>query len=400
MPCERTADFTPYTRSTAQKGGWTWRIPLQHRTGNGHVFSTRFVSEDEARATLLGALDGRAQGEPRLLKFRAGRRTQAWKRNCVAIGLASGFLEPLESTSLFLIQKAIQDMLRLLPSPEARGVDERLVREFNRLSDALYERIRDFLILHYTANRRFGEPLWDHVRDYELPESLLPQAAAVRRARPRAVLQGRLLLARQLAGRALRPGPHAARPRSARRLSAARAARGQAARAAQPGRHARGQHAVARRRDRALLQRSAAGETGDELMSAAATSPVRQLIIVGRDAPLWLSACVMQYALGPAGVDVTVIELPPQAQAADLCISLPALEALHTRMRIDESRLIAGHARRVHAGPPLRGRRRSRTGVLPCAWLHRHAHRPQGIPAAVAARASPRPRTCRSKNSR
>jgi tryptophan 7-halogenase len=173
VPCDRSADFTPYTRSTAQRGGWTWRIPLQHRTGNGHVFSTRFMSEDEARATLLGALDGRAQGEPRLLKFRAGRRAQAWKRNCLAIGLASGFLEPLESTSLFLIQKAIQDMLRLLPSPEARGVDEPLVREFNRLSDGLYGRIRDFLILHYTANRRFGEPLWDHVRDYELPESLL-----------------------------------------------------------------------------------------------------------------------------------------------------------------------------------------------------------------------------------
>jgi len=172
VPCERSADFTPYTRSTAKKGGWIWRIPLQHRTGNGHVFSTRYVSEDEARATLLGQLDARALGEPRLLKFRAGRRAQVWKRNCLALGLASGFLEPLESTSLFLIQKAIQDMLRLLPSPEARGVDERLVREFNRSSDALYERIRDFLILHYTANRRFGEPLWDHVRDYELPESL------------------------------------------------------------------------------------------------------------------------------------------------------------------------------------------------------------------------------------
>ena len=172
VPCDRSADFTPYTRSTAQKGGWIWRIPLQHRTGNGHVFSTQFVSEDEARATLLAQLDGRAQGEPRMLKFRAGRRAQAWKRNCVALGLASGFLEPLESTSIFLVQKAIQDMLRLLPSPEAPGVDQRLVNEFNRLSDALYERIRDFLILHYTANRRVGEPLWDHVRNYELPESL------------------------------------------------------------------------------------------------------------------------------------------------------------------------------------------------------------------------------------
>jgi tryptophan halogenase len=172
VPCERSADFTPFTRSIAQKGGWIWRIPLQHRTGNGHVFSTRFVSEDEARATLLGQLDAPALMEPKLLRFRAGRRAQAWKRNCVGIGLASGFLEPLESTSLFLIQKGIQDMLRLLPAPGTGAGDQRLADEFNRLSDALYERIRDFLILHYCANRRIGEPLWDHVRAYPLPPSL------------------------------------------------------------------------------------------------------------------------------------------------------------------------------------------------------------------------------------
>jgi tryptophan 7-halogenase len=176
VPCARSADFTPYTRSTAQKGGWTWRIPLQHRTGNGHVFSTQFVSEDEAHATLLGQLDAPALMDPRLLRFRAGRRVEAWKRNCVGIGLASGFLEPLESTSLFLIQKGIQDMLRLLPTPHdlhgGSEIDERLGGEYNRLSDALYKRIRDFLILHYVVNRRTGEPLWDHVRAYPLPESL------------------------------------------------------------------------------------------------------------------------------------------------------------------------------------------------------------------------------------
>jgi tryptophan 7-halogenase len=172
VPCERSADFTPFTRSIAQRGGWIWRIPLQHRTGNGHVFSTRFVSEDEARATLLSQLDTPALGEPKLLRFRASRRIKAWKRNCVGIGLASGFLEPLESTSLFLIQQGIQDMLRLLPAPETGSVDPRLSDEFNRKSDALYERIRDFLILHYVANRRNGEPLWDHVRGYPLPESL------------------------------------------------------------------------------------------------------------------------------------------------------------------------------------------------------------------------------------
>jgi tryptophan halogenase len=172
VPCERSMDFTPFTRSTARRSGWIWRIPLQHRTGNGHVFSSRYISEDEARHELLGALDGRPLADARLLKFRAGRRTQAWKRNCVALGLASGFLEPLESTSIFLVQKGIQDLLRLLPAPETRVSDERLSREFNRCSDALYERIRDFIILHYTANRREGEPLWDHVRHYALPDSL------------------------------------------------------------------------------------------------------------------------------------------------------------------------------------------------------------------------------------
>jgi tryptophan 7-halogenase len=172
VPCERSADFTPFTRSIAQRAGWIWRIPLQHRTGNGHVFSTRFIGEDEARATLLKQLDAPPLKEPMLLRFRAGRRAEAWKRNCVGIGLASGFLEPLESTSLFLIQQGVQDLLRLLPAPETGFVDERLSGEFNRRSDALYERIRDFLILHYVANRRHGEPLWDHVRSYPLPESL------------------------------------------------------------------------------------------------------------------------------------------------------------------------------------------------------------------------------------
>jgi tryptophan 7-halogenase len=173
VPCERTGELTPYTRSTAQPGGWIWRIPLQHRTGNGYVFSSRFISEEQARETLLGQLDGKALSEPKLLRFQAGRRIQAWKRNCVGIGLASGFLEPLESTSLFLIQRAIQDLLRLMPVRQAgEPADVRLSEEFNRRSDALYERIRDFLILHYIANRRQGQPLWDHVRAQELPPSL------------------------------------------------------------------------------------------------------------------------------------------------------------------------------------------------------------------------------------
>jgi tryptophan halogenase len=171
VPCKRVGALTPYTRATARRAGWTWRIPLQHRTGNGYVFSSQFIKDGEARDALLDVLDGAAQGEPRLLRFAPGRRERAWHRNCVAIGLASGFLEPLESTSIYLIQAAVTDLVDLMPRPGS-GADPRLADEFNRLNDMQYERIRDFLVLHYSANTRVGEPLWDYVRSMPLPDSL------------------------------------------------------------------------------------------------------------------------------------------------------------------------------------------------------------------------------------
>jgi tryptophan 7-halogenase len=173
VPCKRVGALTPYTRATARRGGWTWRIPLQHRTGNGYVFSSRFINDGEAQDALLAGLDGAAQGEPRLLRFSPGRRDRAWHGNCVAIGLASGFLEPLESTSIYLIQAAVTDLINLMPHPGSTGTDPRLVDEFNRLNEMQYERIRDFLVLHYTANGRVGEPLWDYVRTMPLPDSLV-----------------------------------------------------------------------------------------------------------------------------------------------------------------------------------------------------------------------------------
>lgn len=176
VPCERVAPLTPYTRASAQRGGWIWRIPLQHRTGNGHVFASAFCDEDEARAALMRALDGPALAEPRLLRFQAGRRARAWEGNCVAIGLAGGFLEPLESTSIFLIQAAVTDLANLIPT-RATGVDPRLAAEFNRLFAIHYDRARDFIVLHYAANARTGEPLWDHVRTMALPDSLAHKIA-------------------------------------------------------------------------------------------------------------------------------------------------------------------------------------------------------------------------------
>ncbi|EJL27515.1 Tryptophan halogenase [Caulobacter sp. AP07] len=178
VPSERVGALTPYTRSTAQTGGWIWRIPLQHRTGNGYVFASDFIDEDRARDTLLAQLDGKALAEPKLLRFKAGRRVKTWSGNVVGLGLASGFLEPLESTSIHLIQAAVIDLVNLMPTPgEGDRMDGRLAKEFNRLSEMQYERIRDFLILHYRANQRHGEPLWDHVRDMTIPDSLARRIA-------------------------------------------------------------------------------------------------------------------------------------------------------------------------------------------------------------------------------
>lgn len=187
LPCDRALavacdhagdEITPYTRATARPTGWQWRIPLQHRIGNGHIFSSAFTSEDEARESLLANLDGAPQGEPRLLRFLPGRRTSSWVGNCVAIGLSSGFLEPLESTSIFLIQAAITDLIDLMPRRGA--ADPRLAAEFNRLTAMQYDRVRDFLILHYLANRRAGEPLWDYLRNMPAPDSLNHKLALFR----------------------------------------------------------------------------------------------------------------------------------------------------------------------------------------------------------------------------
>lgn len=178
LPCDRAAalpctapkgPIEPYTRATAMPAGWRWRIPLQHRVGNGYVFSSNHLSEDEACSAILGAVEGEPLADPRVLKFRAGRRTKSWDRNVVAIGLASGFLEPLESTSIHLVQQAVTRLVELFPE---RRIDPLDRNTFNTLVDAEYDRIRDFLILHYHATRRTDSDFWNHVRTMRIPETL------------------------------------------------------------------------------------------------------------------------------------------------------------------------------------------------------------------------------------
>ena len=168
VPSERFETTLPYTRSIAHEGGWQWRIPLQHRNGNGLVYSSRHYSDDEAADVLLNNLDSKAIDEPKIIPFRTGRTRKQWHKNVVAIGLSSGFLEPLESTSIHLIQTAITRLITFFPH---NGVAPKLREQYNRQSQAEFEYIRDFIILHYHLNERDGD-FWKHTREMDVPERL------------------------------------------------------------------------------------------------------------------------------------------------------------------------------------------------------------------------------------
>ena len=177
LPCDRAiavrtesqGPLTPYTRATAQAAGWMWRIPLQHRLGQGYVYSSQFCSDAIARSTLIRNLGSACIDEPRVTPFTTGHKRELWKHNCLSLGLAAGFVEPLEATAIHLIARGMDFFLRYFP---AQDCDSALIREYNRRLVADYEEVRDFIVLHYSATTRDDSPFWQWCRNIALPDSL------------------------------------------------------------------------------------------------------------------------------------------------------------------------------------------------------------------------------------
>jgi tryptophan halogenase len=170
VPCALTGEPAPFTRSTADAAGWRWRIPLQHRMGNGYVYCSDFLDDETARDRLLATLEGPGLADPRPIRFRTGHRDRFWVKNCVAIGLAGGFIEPLESTSIHLVQMGIARLVELWPDT---GFDPADIDQYNQATTLEYEQLRDFIVLHYKANRRDDTPFWRRCREMSIPDSLV-----------------------------------------------------------------------------------------------------------------------------------------------------------------------------------------------------------------------------------
>ncbi len=325
VPCRTETALTPYTGVIAMPAGWRWRIPLQNRTGNGYVYSSAFLSDDEAAAAIVDAVEGEIIAQPRLLRFKAGRRERSWVHNCVAVGLASGFLEPLESTSIYLIQQAITFLLELFPEKQISHVDR---DEFNRLIDLEYDRIRDFLILHYHANQRVGEPFWDYVRNMEIPDTLREKIELFRRhGRVIAYREGIFLEGSWISvylGQHIMPESHDMRRRCpARRL-----------RWRGPWSHCALKFAPRRRACPTISATFRA--IARWLRDMSGGSPIREVVVAGGGVVGWSAAAALRKRLPTLGVTIVPIPPPPDALAERIGSTLPSIVKFHAEIGLTE----------------------------------------------------------------
>ena len=392
----RPSNSRPIPARPRSEAGWHWRIPLQHRTGNGYVFSSRFIGEDEARETLLGALDGAPLAEPRLLRFQAGRRERAWEGNCVA-HRAGQRLPRAARIDQHLPDPGGGDRPGQSDADAARGIDPRLAAEFNRLFELHYDRTRDFLVLHYTANARDGEPLWDHVRTMALPDSLAHKIALFRAGAAAPDYQLRPVLARQLAGGADRAGRGAAAAIIRSPIAFRSRCRGQACTICATDRESTPRTMTAACRiHRRLLPGGCRAREAKRGMSP----PVNRVVVVGRDAAFGSSASVIAAGAGAGGRHGRRrSSCRARSAPADVYPTLPPLEALHNQLRIDEAALLrrpaaASRSARI-SSMRAAARRRSSTPMAP--W---HGDRGQRFLRLLAEGARARARGRRSRISR
>ena len=405
LPCDRAVvcktenkgPLLPYTRATAQPAGWSWRIPLQQRVGKGYVYSSRFVSDAAAKATLLRSLDAACIEEPRVIPYTTGHRRQFWKHNCLSLGLASGFIEPLEATSIHLIARGMDFFLRYFPDKDC---DAALMREYNRRMIADFEEVRDFIVLHYAATARDDTPFWQWCQNIPLPDTLRERIELFKAHG--AMREGVDELFRASSwqsvfeGMGIQPHGHPARREPRLRADRADAARRQG-RDRRHGRAPAHPRAVPAERAGFLVAWPARHPSGrtDGTNAEAAPGAVRKVVIAGGGTAGWMAAMTLSTHFGKL-LDITLVESEEIGTVGVGESTVPPIVAFHQLLGIDEQHFMTRVRRHLQGRHLVRELGAHRRPVPPSLRPARPGHVDGRVPQLLAAQRGARARRCRS----